>query len=142
MGYVGGQKARVSLARAVYRRSVSLYIFDGVLSALDTHVSAKLIQRLFSGLLYNKCCVTSTHNTALMEMAHCVVNVSDDGVVTKRYNKDSLVQYNTEIDDKVQIHRSSDASVVVERKNSFIIGKDYSGMKSNTADECYEKLDR
>lgn len=85
----------------------------------------------------------STHNTDLLELAHCVVNVSDDGVVTKRYNsEESVVQCNKEIDDKVQVLMSSEASVVVERKNSLILGKDTSGNKDKTTAECHLKFAR
>lgn len=48
----GGQRARVALARAVYRYSeTDVFIFDDVLSALDVEVQKHIIAHLFHGLL-------------------------------------------------------------------------------------------
>ncbi|KPA82079.1 putative ATP-binding cassette protein subfamily C member 8 [Leptomonas pyrrhocoris] len=48
----GGQRARVALARAVYRyRETDVFIFDDVLSALDVEVQKHIIAKLFHGLL-------------------------------------------------------------------------------------------
>lgn len=41
----GGQKARVSLARAVYARA-DVYLFDDVLSAVDSHVGRHIIDNV------------------------------------------------------------------------------------------------
>uniref|UniRef100_A0A915DLA1 Uncharacterized protein n=1 Tax=Ditylenchus dipsaci TaxID=166011 RepID=A0A915DLA1_9BILA len=48
----GGQKARVSLARAVYQQA-DLYILDDTLSAVDSHVAAHIFERVIGpkGLL-------------------------------------------------------------------------------------------
>lgn len=43
MGLSGGQKARVSLARAVYR-DAQVYLMDDPLSAVDANVSLKLFE--------------------------------------------------------------------------------------------------
>lgn len=40
----GGQKARVSLARAVYRKA-DIYILDDPLSAVDTAVATHIFER-------------------------------------------------------------------------------------------------
>ena len=55
----GGQKARVSLARAVYSRA-SILLLDDVLSAVDAHTSAHIVSialrkksRLFTELTFS-----------------------------------------------------------------------------------------
>lgn len=50
----GGQKARVSLARAVYSRA-SLLLLDDVLSAVDAHTSAHIVSCEGKALDFNAC---------------------------------------------------------------------------------------
>ncbi|KJE95250.1 multidrug resistance-associated protein 7 [Capsaspora owczarzaki ATCC 30864] len=65
----GGQKARVALARAVYRASFSveeggadLVLLDDPLSAVDAHVAAHLMQHCIGGLLKGRTVVLVTHH--------------------------------------------------------------------------------
>ncbi|KAH9151851.1 hypothetical protein LEN26_003771 [Aphanomyces euteiches] len=50
----GGQKARVSLARAMYRENADIYLFDDPLSALDVHVAGAVFQECIQNLLADK----------------------------------------------------------------------------------------
>ncbi|XP_064381882.1 ATP-binding cassette sub-family C member 4-like isoform X1 [Halichondria panicea] len=56
----GGQKARVSLARAVYRQA-DIYLLDDPLSAVDTVVAKHLFERCIRGLLKDKIVILVTH---------------------------------------------------------------------------------
>ena len=49
----GGQKARVALARACYRRA-DTYLLDDPLSAVDAHVGKHLFEKCIQGLLKDK----------------------------------------------------------------------------------------
>ena len=49
----GGQKARVTLARACYRKSAT-YLLDDPLSAVDAHVGKHLFEKCIQGLLRDK----------------------------------------------------------------------------------------
>ncbi|OQR98910.1 ATP-binding Cassette (ABC) Superfamily [Thraustotheca clavata] len=50
----GGQKARVSLARALYRSDADIYLLDDPLSALDVHVAGSVFADCIKGLLKHK----------------------------------------------------------------------------------------
>lgn len=56
----GGQKARINLARAVYR-DVDIYLLDDPLSAVDIHVSKHLYDECINGYLANKTRILVTH---------------------------------------------------------------------------------
>lgn len=68
----GGQKARLTLARAVYARA-DVYLLDDVLSAVDQHVGRHIINKVLgrSGILSGKTRVLATNAiTVLKEADH------------------------------------------------------------------------
>ena len=56
----GGQKARISIARAIYTDS-EIYIFDDPLSALDAYVGMNLFKGVFNEYLKDKTFIITTH---------------------------------------------------------------------------------
>ena len=63
----GGQRARISLARAVYSRA-DVILFDDPLSAVDSHVAKHLFEQVIgpSGLLAGKARLLCTNNIAFV----------------------------------------------------------------------------
>ena len=57
----GGQKARISLARALYSQS-EIYLFDDILSAVDVHVGMQIMQDCLIDYLQDVTRVMITHN--------------------------------------------------------------------------------
>ena len=57
----GGQKARVSLARALYA-DADIYILDDILSAVDAHVGAFLFSMTINQYLKDKTILLITHS--------------------------------------------------------------------------------
>lgn len=85
----GGQKARVALARAVYTRA-DVYLLDDVLSAVDEHVSARLVDNLFSkdGLLANRTIILATNNVKVLSHASQIIALSGKKVVASESFKE------------------------------------------------------
>lgn len=54
MNLSGGQKARVSLARVMYRKQADVLLLDDPLSALDVHVANSVFTKCILGLVANK----------------------------------------------------------------------------------------
>lgn len=78
----GGQKARLSLARAVYSRS-DIYLIDDALSAVDEHVGKHLIDHVLgpNGLLKSKCKILATNNIGVLSMADNLHMVSNGSII-------------------------------------------------------------
>ncbi|CAG9574110.1 putative ATP-binding cassette protein subfamily C,member 2 [Leishmania major strain Friedlin] len=75
----GGQKARVSLARAVYANR-DVYLLDDPLSALDAHVGERVVEECFLGALAGKTRVLATHQVHIVPRADYVVALGDERV--------------------------------------------------------------
>ncbi|KAI0672246.1 multidrug resistance-associated ABC transporter [Trametes maxima] len=80
----GGQKARVALARAVYAPT-KYVLLDDPLSAVDSHTTRFLYEKLFLGpLLANRTVVLVTHHVELvLPGAHYLVRMLDGRIDTQ-----------------------------------------------------------
>ncbi|KYG44268.1 hypothetical protein M433DRAFT_312776 [Acidomyces richmondensis BFW] len=74
----GGQKARLTLARAVYARA-DIYLLDDVLSAVDQHVGRHLIDNILGpkGLLAGKTRILATNSIPVLMEAHSIYLIRD-----------------------------------------------------------------
>ncbi|XP_068086467.1 ATP-binding cassette subfamily C member 4 isoform X2 [Anabrus simplex] len=83
----GGQKARVNLARTVYK-DADIYLLDDPLSAVDSHVGKHLFEDCITGLLVEKTVILVTHQLQyLMDADHIVIlsngEIAAQGTYTK-----------------------------------------------------------
>lgn len=80
----GGQKARLTLARAVYARA-DIYLLDDCLSAVDQHVGRHLINQVFGpkGLLNTKTRILATNSIPVLQEADYVYLLKDGKVFEK-----------------------------------------------------------
>ncbi|KAJ2814467.1 hypothetical protein FBU31_007279, partial [Coemansia sp. 'formosensis'] len=78
----GGQKARVSLARAVYSRA-DVYILDDPLSAVDAHVARHLFDQVLgpAGLLKSRCRIHASNAIQFIGKCDSVLMLRDGQVV-------------------------------------------------------------
>ncbi|KAF0693441.1 Aste57867_15605 [Aphanomyces stellatus] len=92
----GGQKARVSLARAMYCRRANVYLLDDPLSALDVHVANAVFDQCVEGLLRDKTTVLvlNSHYHFLPRADRVLVMVDGEIVGDGHYNdlKDAFPQ--------------------------------------------------
>ncbi|XP_065902912.1 ATP-binding cassette sub-family C member 4-like isoform X2 [Dysidea avara] len=110
----GGQKARVNLARAVYRDN-DIMLLDDPLSAVDAAVSRHLFDRCICGLLADKIVVLVTHQLQYAQHANSIL-VLKKGCVQGYGNYDQLTSSGvdpTELFDDIEDNNKSLNDMVV-----------------------------
>ncbi|KAF5273657.1 hypothetical protein FQR65_LT04657 [Abscondita terminalis] len=72
----GGQRARINLARAVYRQA-DIYLFDDPLSAVDTHVGKHLFEECILKHLCEKTRILVTHQLQFLKHADLIIIINN-----------------------------------------------------------------
>lgn len=83
----GGQKARINLARAIYKKA-DIYLLDDPLSAVDTHVGELLFKECIKSFLHDKIVVLVTHQLKYLTEA-------DEILILKEGKVAALGDYHT-----------------------------------------------
>uniref|UniRef100_A0A673C8C9 Multidrug resistance-associated protein 4 n=1 Tax=Sphaeramia orbicularis TaxID=375764 RepID=A0A673C8C9_9TELE len=78
----GGQKARVSLARAVYQ-DADIYLLDDPLSAVDAEVGRHLFEECICGLLRKKPRILVTHQLQYLKAADEIIVLKEGHMVVR-----------------------------------------------------------
>ncbi|KAI8821178.1 P-loop containing nucleoside triphosphate hydrolase protein [Fimicolochytrium jonesii] len=88
----GGQRARVSLARALYGHDADIYLFDDVLSAVDRHVAKHIFENVLGskGILANKTRVLATHAVHFLDGADRTLVMKDGSIIASGSYEDLL----------------------------------------------------
>ena len=76
----GGQKARLSLARALYSNA-DIYLLDDILSAVDAHVGAFIFFETLGKYLKGKTILLITHSLHYVKYTHKILVVDDCSLV-------------------------------------------------------------
>ncbi|CAH1105114.1 unnamed protein product [Psylliodes chrysocephalus] len=71
----GGQRARINLARAVYRQA-DIYLFDDPLSAVDTHVGKQLFEDCINRHLKGRIRILVTHQLQYLKQANLIIVIN------------------------------------------------------------------
>ncbi|EGT32255.1 hypothetical protein CAEBREN_05120 [Caenorhabditis brenneri] len=89
----GGQKARVSLARAVYQ-NLDVYLLDDPLSAVDAHVGRHIFEKVIgpNGLLREKTRILVTHGLTFTKFTDEVLVMHDGRLIERGTFKALLKQ--------------------------------------------------
>ncbi|KAK9869800.1 hypothetical protein WA026_003532 [Henosepilachna vigintioctopunctata] len=88
----GGQRARINLARAIYK-TADIYILDDPLSAVDAHVGKQLFENCICEYLKNKCKILITHQLQYLtnEKVDCVY-LLEKGRITAKGNVQDILE--------------------------------------------------
>ncbi|KAJ6575530.1 hypothetical protein B0H10DRAFT_2168545 [Mycena sp. CBHHK59/15] len=128
----GGQKARITLARAIYANS-EIILLDDVLAALDVHTAKWIVDKCLRGdLIKGRTIILVTHNVALAKpIANFVVSMGTDGrihsqgsiaealatdeILAEELSKDQAVldKKEDEIDTPVAAETKADGKLIV-----------------------------
>ncbi|XP_064481372.1 multidrug resistance-associated protein 1-like [Ornithodoros turicata] len=101
----GGQKVRLSLARAVYQNA-ELYLLDDPLSAVDVHVASQLFDEVIGpeGLLKSKTRILVTHSVTYLPQVDWIV-VLDKGAISEQGTFSQLMEANGSFSTFLKKHR-------------------------------------
>jgi len=94
----GGQKARISLARACYQ-PFNLFLLDDPLSAVDTIVGEHLFSKCISTLLAKKTRILVTHQTQYLPGCDRVVVMGENGSIEHVGTYSELIEKGVEFSD-------------------------------------------
>ncbi|KAH9166019.1 hypothetical protein EDB89DRAFT_2076264 [Lactarius sanguifluus] len=116
----GGQKARVTLARAVYSSS-QILILDDVLVALDVHTARWIVEKCFKGdLIRGRTILLVTHNVAMATpLADYVVLFGKDGRIDRRGSISDVLK-----NDKALAKELPEGTRVIEDKEKKIASEE------------------
>ncbi|KZP16764.1 P-loop containing nucleoside triphosphate hydrolase protein [Athelia psychrophila] len=104
----GGQKARITLARAIYSPA-DILLLDDVLAALDVHTAKHIVEKCFSGnLIIGRTVILVTHNVAMASpIANFVVSLGIDGTVLSQGSvSDALAKNKTLLAEVIEDKRA------------------------------------
>ncbi|XP_025405411.1 probable multidrug resistance-associated protein lethal(2)03659 isoform X2 [Sipha flava] len=78
----GGQKARINLARAIYKKA-DIYLLDDPLSAVDSKVSRHLFEKCIKDYLKQKTCILITHQIQYLANVDQIVLMENANILAK-----------------------------------------------------------
>lgn len=84
-----GQKARINLARAVYRKS-DIYLLDQCLTSFDYFVRDTVFKKCLKEFLNGKLCILATENENEIQFCDSLICLTDDGMVKSFEKVDKL----------------------------------------------------
>ncbi|XP_043642473.1 probable multidrug resistance-associated protein lethal(2)03659 [Drosophila teissieri] len=136
----GGQKARISLARSVYR-DASIYLLDDPLSAVDSNVARRLFEDCLRGYLRDKTVILVTNQLQFLQQADQIV-IMEKGQVRAVGTYESLhksgVDFGSVLVDPVDHNEPAEDRSII----SSVTDQRRSSVKSvlSNAESCPEDL--
>lgn len=110
----GGQKARVSLARAVYSDR-PIMLMDDPISALDANVKKKIFKKVFMGKFAHKTRILVTHAIDFLHLVDTIVLLKKGKIILKgSFNELKDSPYLKEVISIHKTHSTSDTHLEPE----------------------------
>lgn len=140
----GGQKARLTLARAVYARA-DVYLLDDCLSAVDQHVGRHLIDNVLGpkGLLSGKTRVLATNSIPVLMEADFICMIRE-GKIIERGTYNQLMAMKGEISNLIKTAGNQESAPVSEASSSnastIIDSEQMDVDKEDEMEEAQERL--
>ncbi|KAJ7607370.1 multidrug resistance-associated ABC transporter [Roridomyces roridus] len=118
----GGQKARVSLARAAYSNT-DVVLLDDPLSAVDSYVGKSILdQCILHGPLANRTRVLVTHALHVLDKTEYIY-VMDNGVITEQGTYETLMKDGVAFSRLMEEYGNREQDKVVDEKSAAAEGK-------------------
>ncbi|XP_045761292.1 uncharacterized protein LOC123864713 [Maniola jurtina] len=112
----GGQRARINLARAVYREA-DIYLLDDPLSAVDANVGRQLFERCIQKYLSGRTRILVTHQVHFLKSADFIV-VLKEGSIKNMGSYEDLVKSEAEFSSLVSEVKESTEEGKTEKDNN------------------------
>ncbi|OCK85487.1 multidrug resistance-associated protein 1 [Lepidopterella palustris CBS 459.81] len=140
----GGQKARLTLARAVYARA-DIYLLDDCLSAVDQHVGRHLIDNVLGpkGLLAGKTRILATNSIPVLIEADMIVLLRD-GRILEKGTYGQLMAMKGEISNLIRTSLNEDQTENDSRASESIVSDEdvtIYGTSPNSEEEAAEEAE-
>ncbi|KAJ7578700.1 P-loop containing nucleoside triphosphate hydrolase protein [Mycena floridula] len=118
----GGQKMRLTLARAIYNPRADILLLDDILAALDVHTSTFIVQKCLAGdLVKNRTIILVTHNVATVApvAGYCIDikagRVWSQGSISDVLASDSRLVQETKKEEQILETVDKDEPIVEEK---------------------------
>ena len=115
----GGQKGRISLARAVYHEA-DIYLFDDPLSAVDVRVGREIFDNCLRGLLKDKLILLVTHQINYVIQSDLIVMMNEGAIVSSGTYEDIVSESEFCVSFLQNLQKKREKNNANQSKDSFI----------------------
>ncbi|KAF5273654.1 hypothetical protein FQR65_LT04654 [Abscondita terminalis] len=129
----GGQKARINLARAIYR-DADIYLLDDPLSAVDTHVGKHIFEECIRTVLKDKTVILVTHQLQYLKYVDHII-VLDRGCLKVEGSPIKLEQTSLDFVKFLKKHQEEEEHEKNEREKENLVAYEESANETIKTEE-------
>ncbi|XP_058800223.1 ATP-binding cassette sub-family C member 4-like [Phymastichus coffea] len=126
----GGQKARINLARSVYREA-DVYLLDDPLSAVDAHVGKHLFEECLQKYLSGKTRVLATHQLQYIKGANAII-LLDQGKLHHFADYQELLRVHPEYNSLIAEEKAAESTEESSIEKSSHIRRQFSSSSTRS----------